>query len=69
MPNQNSITKQKQKACSTGTSNKSHDTRIQSGSNDILNFSDSANENDDVFTLQKSKKPRNVTIHLQALLN
>jgi len=59
MPNQNSphsITKQKQKACSTGTSNKSHDSRTQSGSNDILHYFDSANENDDVFKLQKSKK-------------
>lgn len=58
MPNQNSsqaISKQKHRTGPAGTANSSHDTRIQSGSNDVFNSSDSADENDDKFILQKNK--------------
>lgn len=50
MPNQNSshtTSKQKQKAGSAGSVNKSHETHIQSGSNDAFNSSQSVDENND----------------------
>ncbi|KAL4148758.1 hypothetical protein QTP88_002920 [Uroleucon formosanum] len=49
------ISKQKQRTGSAGTANSSHYTRIQSESNDVFNFSDSADENDDKFILKKNK--------------
>lgn len=49
------ISKQKQRTVSTGTTNSSHVTRIQSGSNDVFNSADSTDENDDKFITQKNK--------------
>jgi len=59
MPNQNSsqtISKQKQRLGSAGSANKSHDSHIQSVSNDVFNSSESADENNDQFILKKPKK-------------
>lgn len=64
MPNQNSsqaISKHKQRTGSAGTANSLYNNRIQSSSNDVFNSSDSADENDDKFILQKNKKSG--TIH------
>jgi len=48
-------TKQKQRTVSVSTTNSSHDNCVQSGSNDVFNFSDPTDENNDKFILQKNK--------------
>jgi len=62
MPNQNSsqtISKQKQRVGLVrlaGSANKSYETHIQRVSNDVINFSKSADENNDQFILKKKQK-------------
>ena len=54
--------KQKQRTGSAGTTNSSHDTRIQWDSNNVFNSSYSMDENDDKFILQKNKNTLKVGI-------